>query len=97
MKKLVMIAAVMSSLYGCSTIHFDNGKPVAESYQTSKWHHNVIAVIEASDPITLDQECADSEWTSVKTEVSFIDGLLTAATSMIAPVWQPQTVTVDCK
>ena len=94
MKKLLITAVVMSSLYGCTTIHFDNGKPVAESYSTDQWHHNVIELVEVSDPVALDQECRDSEWTSVTTEVTFVDGLLTG---LAAPFWQPKTVTVDCK
>lgn len=96
MKKLLAIAAI--ALSGCTTIHFDNGANPTMGQTTEKWHHNaVLALIEVSDPVNLESECAGQEWSSVQTELTFINGLVSGLVNVIAPVWYPKTVTVNCK
>jgi len=93
MKKMAFVIA-FSLLNGCTTIHFDNGNRSAVNAESERWHHNVaFALHEASAPVDLDKVCQGKNWRSVKTEVSFLDGLITSITS---PIWYPKTVAVSC-
>jgi len=98
MKKLLTLAALFA-VTGCTTIHFDRNANFEEgTTQHKRWHHNmVLALIETSDPVNLEERCQGKEWTSVKTEVSFLNGLAGGAVNSIAPIWYPKTVEVDCK
>ena len=96
MKKILLITAILLS--GCTTIHFDrNANLDLNASKTEKWHHNaILALVEVSDPIDLEQECGDQEWSSVKTELTFINGLVSGIVNFVAPVWYPKTVEVSC-
>jgi hypothetical protein len=96
MKKLLVIAVILLS--GCTTIHFDKNATIdTNSITVEKWHHNVIgALIEVSDPVNLEKECGSQEWSSVKTELTFINGLVSGLVNFVAPVWYPKTVEISC-
>ncbi|KKO50401.1 hypothetical protein VT06_01915 [Arsukibacterium sp. MJ3] len=96
MKICIFFIALLSS--GCSTIHFKNGTDVAVNSETEKWHHNVaLALFEVSEPVNLQQECADRDWSTVTTELTFLNGLASGAVNLVAPIWYPKTVSVSCQ
>jgi hypothetical protein len=97
MKKLLVISAILLS--GCTTIHFDKNANLdlnASKHET--WHHNIVlSLVEVSDPVNLKQECGDQEWSSVKTELSFLNGLAGGVAGIVVPfIWYPKTVEVSC-
>ena len=96
--KLPLLAIALTLvLSGCTTMHFDNGN-MAKSGATQKWHHNfAFALYEASAPVALDNECSNKNWASVKTELTFINGLASGAVNVLGPIWYPKTVDVSCE
>lgn len=98
MKLLITLSLTFIFLTGCTTIHFDKDTPTnATATETQNWHHNVVlGLIEISDPVDLEEECKDKEWTSVQTELSFVDGFVSAVVNSFAPIWYPKTVTTSC-
>ena len=76
-----------------------NNKPL-----TSSWHHNIVlSLIEVTDPVDLAAECQagdglNSEWATVKTENTFLNGLAGFVVNAFLPLnlWTPMTVEVDC-
>ena len=95
MKKMTAILVLLLS--GCTTIHFDNGDEPGGTENAGKWHHNfALDLYEASAPVNLKQECAGKQWTSVKTEVTFINGLAGGVVNTLAPIWYPKTTQVTC-
>lgn len=93
----IMTAIFILVLSGCTTIHFDNGDEPVGTGSAGKWHHNfALALYEASAPVNLEQECAGKQWSSVKTEVTFINGLASGVVNSLAPIWYPKTVQVSC-
>ena len=98
MKKLLMTVAILLSVSGCTTIHFDKTDTVnLNATKTEDWHHNaLLALVEVSDPVNLEEKCGDQEWTSVKTELTFANGFFSGLINFIVPVWYPKTVEVSC-
>ncbi len=96
MKQLLAIAIILLS--GCTTIHFDRDNTIyLDAVKVEKWHHNMVAeIIEVSDPVRLDQECGDKQWSSIQTEETFFDGLIKIIINQVAPIWAPKTVTISC-
>ncbi len=93
----IMSAVFVLLLCGCTTIHFDNGDAPGGTEGAGQWHHNFgLDLYEASAPVNLEQECAGKQWTSVKTELTFINGLAGGAVNFLAPIWYPKTVQVTC-
>lgn len=96
MKKIIAISVVLLS--GCTTIHFDrNIEPATNPTVVKEWHHNmVLSLIEVSAPINLEERCKEQQWTSVKTELSFLNILAGGAVNTIAPIWYPKSVEISC-
>jgi hypothetical protein len=96
MKKVFLAISILLS--GCTTIHFDNGSIDTNAQVQEKWHHNYLfALIEGSAPINLENECEDKEWSSVKTELSFINVLASFPVNLLGPIWFPKTVDISCE
>mgnify|MGYP000409786742 CR=1 FL=1 len=97
MKKILAIFVILLS--GCTTIHFDRNENLdLNATKSETWHHNIVfSLVEVSDPVNLKQECGDQEWSSVKTELSFLNGLASGITGIVVPyIWYPKTVEVSC-
>ena len=97
MKKIILSAVILLS--GCTTIHFDRNSTLdLNATKTEAWHHNaLLALVEVSDPVNLKEQCGDQTWTSVKTELTFINGLASGIiNTLTAPIWYPKTVEVSC-
>ena len=96
--KNIIFGAFLVFATGCTTIHFDNGNVSSPSTVTEKWHHNaVLALIEVSEPVNLKNECSSGDWSSVKTQLSFLNGLASSFVNQLGPIWYPKTVEVSCK
>lgn len=96
MKKSLLVISIMLS--GCTTIHFDNGTLDTSAAAQEKWHHNFLfALVEGSTSVNLKNECREKEWSSVKTEQSFINGLAGSVVNLLGPIWYPKTVEISCK
>jgi hypothetical protein len=96
--KLLSIFAVIL-ISGCSTIHFDKGEQAQVNQKSQLWHHNfVFALIEGSPVVNPTKECAGTPWSSVTTELTFINGLSGFVVNTLAgPIWYPKTVEISCK
>lgn len=97
MKNILVSLLCLVAASGCSTIHFDKGEPVLAQKKTENWHHNfAFSLYEGSSVVNLSNECGKTEWVSVKTEKSFINGLASGAVNLAGPIWYPKTVEVSC-
>lgn len=96
MKYIILSITILLS--GCYTIHFDkSGEPVS-GVEYEQWHHNLAYdLYELSDPVNPQEVCGDQNWSSVKTEVSFVNGLAGIVGTMILPIWYPKTAAVTCE
>lgn len=93
--KLAGVVALSWSAVGCYTTSIRSGKPAAPAgiEYDQKWHHGLVwGIAELSGPYNMSRVCPQG-WAVVKTETSFLNGLVSAVTS---GVYSPQTVTVQC-
>ena len=104
-KKIKLLILLTILISGCVSMHFDNGSivnnsSVSDNKETiEKWHHKFFAdACEVSDPVNLSKHCNNSEWESVKTEISFLNALSRFPQDILnLPIWYPKTVTILCK
>lgn len=103
MKNILLVSLLTTGLLsGCSTINFEkkqkNDVEAADAVTYSNWHHNIVfSLIEVSSPVNLNNKCGKKSWSSVKTELSFINGVAGGLVNyLIGPIWYPKTVEVTC-
>lgn len=83
MKRYIIILLV-ASISACTTIHFESGKNIKGTAKTEKLHHNLhFGFYELSDPVDLQTECGDSNWTKVTTKRSAANSLPTFIPALI--------------
>ncbi|GAA5189256.1 Bor/Iss family lipoprotein [Ferrimonas gelatinilytica] len=95
---LTLLAA--SLLAGCHTIHFDRDQPAMDNkaLSQSQWHHNMgLALVEVSEPVSVNRFCGAENWDSVKTETTFVNGLPGALIPYLGLIWTPKTTTIQCR
>jgi hypothetical protein len=88
-------AVTCALLSGCFTSVVKSGAPAAAApiEYDEKWHSGIIyGIAELSGPYDLSRICPNG-WAEIKTETSFVNGLVQALTFSI---YNPQTVTVRC-
>jgi hypothetical protein len=90
-------AAVLAVLGapGCYTTTLQSGLPAAPPTveYDDKWHSGVVlGIAELSGPYDLQKICPHG-WAQIKTETSFVNGVVELVTSGI---YSPQTVTIHC-
>jgi|SRR5579859_7621605 len=92
---VLAIAVLTLPAAGCYTTMLRSGAnaaPPTVEYD-SRWHHGfVLGIAEVSGPYDLRKACPNG-WAQIKTETSFLNGLVELVTSGI---YAPQTVTVQC-
>jgi len=90
-----VLAVALIGLSGCFTINLTNKNSSAKSsvpYQ--EWHQiGVFQLVEFSDPVDLKSRCEGKDWTTAKTELSFIQGLVRAVTWGL---YSPHNVEYTC-
>jgi hypothetical protein len=89
--------AVLSVLLttGCYTTTLKSGLPAGPPTveYDSKWHSGVVlGIAELSGPYDLQKACPNG-WAEIKTETSFVNGVVELVTSGI---YNPQSVTIQC-
>lgn len=87
--------ALVCSSSACFQTTLRSGMPAnaARIENDKRWHHGVIwGVAELSGPYDLKTLCPNG-WAEVKSETSFVNGLLDVITSGI---YAPQSVTIRC-
>jgi hypothetical protein len=80
---------------GCYTTTLQSGLPAAPPTveYDDKWHSGVVlGIAELSGPYDLQKICPNG-WAQIKTETSFVNGIVELVTSGI---YSPQTVTIHC-
>jgi len=80
---------------GCYTTTLQSGLPAAPPTveYDDKWHSGVVlGIAELSGPYDLQKICPNG-WAQIKTETSFVNGVVELVTSGI---YSPQTVTIHC-
>lgn len=101
---MLVALTTVSSAAGCFTTTVHSGRPVEPSPAVvldgveaaefdDRWHHGFVnGVAEVNGNYNLRHICPDG-WAEVKTEESFLTGLVTLATGF---VYSPQTVSIRC-
>lgn len=78
----------------CSTIYFHKGADTGTDVGPDQFHHIMLVAIEVSEPVNLKKRCDDEEWATVKTEQTFLTGLVHG---FVAPLYTPWGVAWKCK
>jgi hypothetical protein len=94
--RVTALAACVTFVAGCHTTTLRSGLPAASAptlEYDERWHSGLIAgIAELSGPYSLAAACPHG-WAEIKTETSFLNGLVQALTWSI---YNPQSVTVVC-
>ena len=93
--RLALYGALSFPFTGCYTTTIHSGRPPVEPgiEYDQKWHHGLVwGIAELSGPYSLSRVCPRG-WAVVKTETSFLNGLVSAVTSGL---YSPQIITVQC-
>ncbi len=85
--KTLFIAITALTLSGCSTIYFHkNSTRNSETGMQTQWHHTgILGLVEFSDPVDLGYKCQNSSWNTVRTQNSFVTGLVEALVGLYNP------------
>ncbi len=92
--KFLAVAVMAITTSACSTIQFYNDKvePSTETY--NEYHHMAgLDLVEVSDPVDMKQKCNGKQWQFVKTERTFINGVVGVLTQ---PFYSPWEVSYGC-
>jgi hypothetical protein len=90
-KLLVLSLFVLTS--ACSTIYFHNGS--SDSVDHDEWHHDgILALVEFSPPVDLNERCEGKSWGTVETQRSFLNWL---AGTFTFGIYDPWMVSYSCK
>lgn len=95
MKKLAKLISLVGllALTSCETIYFKK-EATSPTYPISNesYHHiGIFGLVEFSDPYNPQKTCSD--WSSIRSENSFLSGLISTVTYNI---YSPRTVSVVC-
>ena len=92
--RIPLIALALALLsQACTTITFVRD-PKYTRTNYSEWHHNwFFGLMEGSDPVDLNARCNGSDWRTVTTEYTFIQGLVSGLTYQI---YDPHGVEFSC-
>ncbi len=94
-ERLLAGGVLAASLSSCYSTTITSGKPAAPAgiEYDEKWHHGLVwGIAEVSGPYNLQEVCPEG-WSEIKTETSFLNGLVEMVTGGI---YSPQTITVRC-
>ena len=91
---IIALPTIALAVSGCSTIYFHNGPGRSRDVGADRFHHILLSGIEITDPVELEQRCRGRGWTNVKTELTFVVGLVRAFT---APIYNPWGVAWGCR
>jgi hypothetical protein len=93
MKNFFLMSLLMLSLQACSTIYFQSDDRI-NSTAYSEWHHDwLYGLIEGSDAVDMNARCKGADWRVIKTEQSFLQGLVETVTYNL---YNPHGVEYSC-
>ena len=100
MKKLSKILAMAGCcvLASCSTIVFENGPQSASAQSPIKLRHHTGGIFELkefSEPKDLQKICNGKSWSNIKTEQTFVDGLIRQVVPL--GIYSPRTTYTSCE
>ena len=94
---LVLPAMLVAA--GCSTVTFVQYEQPGEHATTDRWHHATInGMVEISRPLDVRTVCDKRTWTTITTEHTFYNGLVTVLIPSIGfvKVYSAWTNKVQC-
>ncbi|MEM9487846.1 MAG: hypothetical protein AAGC55_01815 [Myxococcota bacterium] len=92
---LFLVCAAVLGSSGCYRTMITNGYngPEAPSVvYDNRWYHGLIALVDLTGPVDLNQVCPSGAWTRITLQTSFLNGLIGG----LIPFYTPQTATVFC-
>ena len=76
------LALLATTISACSTLVFTNGNKESTSFDRGGWHHvGILRLVEFSEPIDLKRSCNDEDWSAIRVEQTFVNGLVRAVSS----------------
>ncbi len=85
--KHLLTTLIFLGMTGCSTIYFQRDAQTT-STQYEEWHHDgILGLVEFSDPVDMNQRCNGSSWKTIKTEETFVQGLVRGVTWSLYDPW----------
>ena len=94
MKSLFTLIILSANLASCSTIYFMSDSKNDET-EASEWHHDwIYGLIEGSNAVDMKNRCKGSDWQVIKTEETFLQGLMASAT---LKVYTPYGLEYSCR
>lgn len=96
MTRSILLAALLFALTqtACSTVYFHNGANAGSDVGPDQIHHVMLVGMEVAEPVNLTQQCDGGDWETVKTENTFLTGLIRSFT---APFYTPWGVAWKCE
>ncbi|MBN2694137.1 hypothetical protein JXR93_05700 [bacterium] len=96
MKNIILIVSLMFAIFAlsCQTIYIHNDKGNVEyESDVKQFHHDIIfGFVETSESKNI-QEICPNNWRTIKTETSFLGGLLNIVTAFM---WNPEDFEAQC-
>ena len=78
----------------CSTIYFHHAGIQNDSIDQEEWHHTgVFGFIEFSDAVDMNVRCNSTNWGTIMTQQTFVEGLVSAVTFNL---YTPQNASYSC-
>jgi hypothetical protein len=94
---LIFIAFVAFGSSACSTMYFHNGTGQM-MVENEEWHHDgILRLVEFSSPVDMNDRCEGKEWSTIKNEKTFVQGLVGALTYGIYDPWQVEYACASSK
>ena len=95
MTRSILLAALLIALTqtACSTVYFHNGANTGNDVGADQFHDIMLGAIEVGGPVDLKTECNGGDWATVKTEQTFLTGLV----QQLQPIYTPWGVAWKCK
>jgi hypothetical protein len=83
---------------GCNSVTFVQYEQEGEQRKTKHWHHGTLnGLVEISRPLNLNDICNGKAWNTVKTEVTFWNGLVASLVPTKGlSLYTPWTNEVEC-
>ena len=92
--KIIQILLLCFLISGCHTISFHNAKGQSNLKYTKKHYNVVYGLAEVSKPIKIDEVCFNKNFSTIKTEQSFVDGLIEGFSNGLL---NPMSVSYSCE
>jgi len=94
-KILALIACAFVT--SCSTMNFVNGPKMSDTVIREQWHHLALnGVIEISEPMDINYNCASQQWDSLTIERTFLNHVASSTWPYLA-LYSPWSIVYECR